>query len=38
MATPQFQCLVVVLPHNKLMVVDGYTPGETNCVEIASIV
>ena len=39
MAVPQYQCSVVVLPHNELMVVGSWTPdGETNSVEIASIV
>ena len=39
MTTPQYQCLVAVLPHNELMVVGGGTPhGLTNSVEIASIV
>ena len=39
METPQRQCLVAVLPHNKLMVVGGFTAGDkTDSVEIASIV
>ena len=39
MTTPRRQCLVVVLPHDQLMVVGGRTAGdETNSVEIASIV
>ena len=38
MATPRRQCLVAVLPHNKLMVVGGGTPKTTDSVEIASIV
>ena len=37
MTTPRYQCLVAVLPHNKLMVVGGGTPEMTNSVEIASI-
>ena len=39
MATPRHQCLVVVLPHNELMVVGGYdsTHG-IDSVEIATIV
>ena len=39
MTSPQCQCLVAVLPHNELMVVDGVIPGDkTNSVEIASII
>ena len=39
MTTPRSQCLVVVLPHNELMVVGGLTPvGETKSVEIASVI
>ena len=38
MATPRFRCLVAVLPQNELMVVGSYTPGETDSVEIATIV
>ena len=42
MATPRLRCLVVVLPHNQLMVVGGYIPGDdshdTDSVEIATIV
>ena len=34
MTTPRYRCLVVVLLHNELMVVGGYTPnGVTNSVE-----
>ena len=40
MATPRSQCLVAVLPHNKLMVVGGFAPSgsTTDSVEIATIV
>ena len=38
MATPRFRCLVAVLSRNELMVVGSYTPGETDSVEIATIV
>ena len=38
MTTPRRQCLVAVLPHNELMVVGGFTPYETDSIEIASIV
>ena len=39
MATPRRQCLVAVLPHNKLMVVGGFTAvDKTDSVEIASII
>ena len=39
MTTPQYQCSVVVLPHNELMVVGGWTPdGDTNSVEIACLI
>ena len=39
MATPRYGCLVVVLPHNELMVVGGRTPeGKTDSVEFATIV
>ena len=37
MATPRHQCLVAVLPRDKLMVVGGYDSG-TDSVEIATIV
>jgi len=42
MATPRYQCLVAVFPHNELMVVGGYTPARraepTDSVEMATIV
>ena len=39
MKTPRWRCQVAVLPHNKLMVVGGFTPdGRTDTVEIATIV
>ena len=39
MVTPRFRSLVAVLPHNKLMVVGGQTPGSvSNSIEIATIV
>ena len=39
MATPRRQCPVALFPHNQLMLVGGFTPGdETNSVEIASII
>ena len=40
MATPRTQCLVVVLPHNELMVVGGDVPEiwTTDSIEFASIV
>ena len=39
MATPRYQCLVAVLPHNQLMVVGGCTADvETNSVDFASII
>ena len=39
MATPRRQCPVALFPHDQLMLVGGFTPGdETNSVEIASII
>ena len=49
MTAPRSQCLAAVLPHNKLIVVGGWTPdgwtpdgwtpdSRTNSVEIAIIV
>ena len=39
MTSPRRRCLVAVLPHNKLMVVGGYTPGgKTDSVQIATII
>ena len=38
MATSREICLVAVLPHNELMIVGGYTPDNTDSVEIATIV
>ena len=39
MTTPRRHCLVAVLPHNQLLVVGGWTPGNgIDSVEIASIV
>ena len=38
MATPRYECLVAVLPHNKLMVVGGRTLVSASSVEIATVV
>ena len=39
MTIARSQCLVAVLPHNKLMVVGGLTPdGETDSIELVSII
>ena len=39
MATPRQRCLVAVLPHNKLMVVGGWTAdSKTDTVEVTTIV